>query len=644
MVVNAEPPDKHPADLSSMPIEQLMDLQVQTATLRKQSLKDAPANVTIVTADEIRKFGFRTLSEALSNVRGFYPTTDGPFRFMGARGFSLLGDYNTRFLVLLNGHSMTDNVYGAMYYFGQDFPLSLDLVDQIEIVRGPSSALYGSNGVFATINIITKTAKTADGMSGSVDVGSYGDERLSVTSATTLGRNAGLLVSATASRMAGWPVELEHRAGSAFAAARNSKAGIGEGYNLFANLAWGEWAVTVVFGQYLAAATTGWYKTEIGNSGTRDLESRNFVEATWNHALSPDSSLMWRLYYDQFRYDGLYDYGGGSRNYDGALGDWIGSQFLYQRDIRKLGALTLGVEGSVDLRNVQYNFNLTQEGGDLTREEIFRINHRRSRSGVFAQQEIQLHPNWTLYLGGRVDDSNEDRAFFSPRVALVHECGSRTYKIMYGRAFRNPSTYERYWEPNPELMAERANTFEVAREQRLGKRASFVASAFHYGLSGLIEGVQVRPDTLQYRNFSKAQATGLEFEVNGRPTEWLDAAASISIQRTRGASSSNYLPNSPAQLGLLRAAVPMLRRKLLVGGTIRYMSMRLEADGSRLPAATVTDFTLTTTRLLRHTNLQLGIRNALNKPYQDPLSPEHATLGLPAAGRSVFVRLLWRND
>ncbi len=627
--------------LDSMSLEQLMELRVRTATLSNQSLQDAPASVTVVTAEDIRRYGYRTLGEVLSNVRSFYATFDGALGYVGARGFSLPGDYNTRFLVLVNGHPLTDNVYSAMYYFGEDFPLDLELVNQIEIVRGPSSALYGGNGLFATINIITHTPASAPRKRLSAYAGTLGEKKLTALSSFPVGSEARMLLSTSVLHSKGRSVHFPELEQAGLSPSSTDHVGAGSGYRVFANLAWKDWSVTALFGQHRSIAPAGWFGTPIGNTGTVDLESRNFVEAAWSRPLGHSGEIAWRTSYDQYRYDGVYDYGNDYRNLDGAIGDWVGSQFVYHHHTGSRGTLTVGAEGSFDLRNVQYNVESTAAGAE--RLENFRISRPRTSYGFFAQQELRLSPSWTGYFGGRLDATTYDDPFFSPRAALIYSRNHKAYKLMYGRAFRNPSTFERYWEPNPALEAERIDTFEMAAEQRLHRRVNLVTSVFHYRLGGLIVGVPITESGLQYQNASRAHATGLEMEVNARSAGGVEAAGGFSVQRTREGESLR-VQNSPVRLAFVRASLPLPGRHLILGGAVRHIGARLGAFNDAVPPATLVDLTLTSPRLGQGIQTQLGIRNLLDVSYSDPLSAEHMTQRMPAAGRSVFLALSWLDD
>jgi iron complex outermembrane receptor protein len=634
-----------PSAFTDRSIEELLDVQVQTAALKKQSMRDAPADVTVISAADIRTYGYRTLGEALSNVRGFYSTFDGGFQYSGVRGFSLLGDYNTRFLVMINGHQLTDNVFSSMYLFGQDFGLDMHLIEQIEVVRGPSSALYGSNGVFATVNIITRAPGQRTSAKMSTEAGSFGETKVIGSGEFQFGRTGRGIVSGsvfhTEGRQAGvTPLDDPGRVQTVDGLGRE------QGFHSYANLSWNQWNLTAMFGERRVSVPTAFYMAELGDSGTRSLEGRNFVELAWRRPLGADRALKWRVYYDQYRYDGIYNNVvlGASQNYDGAAGDWVGSQLLYQQQGTRFGSISLGVETNADLRNVQYSHTLFLDEAVPRRVDDFLIRHPNLGYAAFVQDEWKLGPAWTAYVGGRFDDSKNNPGQFSPRAAVVYKRNTVAYKVNYGWAFRNPSTFERYYEPNPSLNAERIQSIEFSREQKLAKRVTVLTSVFHYRLSGLIEGMPLAGGYLQYQNLSQASATGLEMEVSGHVLDWLETTAGYTLHRVRGAGSQVRPQNSPARLAHFRAAVPLAHRRLLMAGAMRYTGSRLTAYGDTTGGAVVLDLTGTAKLPGGRAELQFGVRNLTGTSYVDPLSTEHGIPVLPRPGRSFYLKLTWGGE
>ena len=289
------PTDSANRNLDSLTLEQLMDIQVVSAALHPQTLQDAPASVTIITAEDIRKYGYRTIGEALSAVRGFHLNNDRTYETVGVRGFSLPGDYASHLLVMVNGHNMADNIFDYMLFFGNDFPIDMNLIKQIEIIRGPSSALYGSNAIFATINIITKSPGEAGPLSLTADTGSFGEKKGQIVETASFG-GVKLLLSASVYNNTGesplfFPQFNSPQTNNGNAIDMNGE----KGYHFFSTLTWRNWTVTAAFADHDQIQPISWGPTIFNNRGTQNNDTGR--RATRSPAPQPWSSCchcIWR--------------------------------------------------------------------------------------------------------------------------------------------------------------------------------------------------------------------------------------------------------------------------------------------------------------------------------------------------------------
>jgi outer membrane receptor protein involved in Fe transport len=141
--------------LLTMSLQDLMNIKVTTASKVKEEIKDIPASIVLINREEIKKQGYKSLSDILQNIPGFYMINDyywlGSENF-GIRGFFSPGVFND-IIILVNGVNQVGDSYSD--YSLAKINVPVEAIDKIEVVRGPMSVLYGSGAFFGAVNIIT---------------------------------------------------------------------------------------------------------------------------------------------------------------------------------------------------------------------------------------------------------------------------------------------------------------------------------------------------------------------------------------------------------------------------------------------------------------------------------------------------------
>ena len=140
------------ADLANLSLEDLMEIRVVTASKAEEPLPRTTSVMSVITARDIQRSGFRTIYEVLTRVPGFFPSAQATWKLVGTRG--LMADGSDHILLLIDGHPQNSIV--AHGFQQQDQLPALEKVERIEIIRGPGSVLWGTSAAHAIINVVTK--------------------------------------------------------------------------------------------------------------------------------------------------------------------------------------------------------------------------------------------------------------------------------------------------------------------------------------------------------------------------------------------------------------------------------------------------------------------------------------------------------
>jgi outer membrane cobalamin receptor len=670
-----------PAELAATPI-------VSIATGTPKPIFQSAAVTSVITAEQIKSMGATELHEVLETVPGVHASLQENIYDYNYSMRGIRNTQNSQVLMLLNGTRITTPVFGTLMS-GTELPI--EAIQQVEVIRGPGSALYGADAFAGVINIITKKAKDIDGTNIGARVGDHSTQ-------SGWGQHG--------SQWAGWDVatslQYQHTSGdggrivnadtqTGFDNVFGTHASHAPGpldtryetFNGHLNLQrkhWdiGFWAFNSI-NTGLRAGAAGALDPNGSADGEQYLGDVRFSTEDWfdNWELIAHASYQNADFQAQTHFlpnNTLLPIGT-----DGNITSSLSNSSLVlfpdgfntnlgrieQIPSIELSSIYKGLDDHMlrfstafryeeittsDSRNYGYGEPLPAVVNGTLRDVtgtpfVYLPDTHRTIWSLVAQDEWQLATDWQLTAGLRYDDYSDFGGTVNPRVALIWDINEQiTSKLLYGRAFRAPNFAEQYTQNNPVLLGnknldpETINTYEWALDFRPSSTLRTALNLYYYQINNLITAV---PDpsrqTNIYQNSGNQDGYGTEFDFNWQWSEQWNVKGNYSWQH-----STNEVTNRPVA-GVPEHHVYVAFQWQFIHNwqfqpQINWIGGRtnLLGDNRNLSDYETIDFTLRGKKLFGHLDLAASLHNAFDTNYFEPAALQ-LPQNLPMPGRSFYL-------
>lgn len=632
-------------DLINLDIEDLLDITiVKSASKYTQGTATAPASVSVFTEEDIRRYGYRTLTDLLSGVRGLYKIDDSGYEYLGIRGFSRPGDYGTRILLLIDGHKVNENIVG-MASVDSTFNLDMDLIKRVEIVHGPSSSLYGAGAFLAVINVFTKSGKALDSKVISASLADHERTKVHASYGKELETGLEFLVSASFDDYPGQDLYLPafdnpEQGGNGIAHQQDHE----NAQRLFAKMHYQDFTLTASYMKRDKGMAIPFFSSTL-ESSTDVKDMRAYLDLAYHHSFTENGEANLRLSYNAFRYDGYYYY---------PLEEETG--YLLNRD--ELQGRWWNGEGQLQwlwgkhrfISGIEYQANISQQMRNYDQlpffEEIAYSDTSDNYWALYCQDELSLTEKLTFNAGIRYDYYATFGDTIHPRIALIYRPIEKTsIKLLIGSAFRAPSAFEMYiddglfYKRNLKLEAETIQSYEMALEHRFDEKTHGLLSLYRYKVEDLIESnLDPEDNLIFYDNMGTATARGLETELRKRWDNGIESRIGYAWQEVKN-DYGERLSALPRHLLKLRSSMP-LNEIWRVALEVRYTDAM---ETYKLPRETLSSYTLTnftiTGELFKKLQLSASVYNLFDTEYAYPISDEFEPDRFAGEARNFRVKL-----
>ncbi len=531
-----EPADRNDKSVAATTLQddleediELLELEVPvvvTASRHEEKITRVPQAISVITAEEIRRSGARSIPDALRLVSG----VDVADLSMGnaavsTRGFH--GFLSRQLLVLVDGRQIFDSHFGGTLW--GSWPFQLEDIERIEVIRGPGGVTWGANAVNGVVNIITKDPADQLGLTITLGGGSRGTQKEHIGYAFKEGK--------LRMRVSG-----EFEGGDGFKNGGSMLRGLEDDYKGGRMALHGIYEAsendTLTFSAGSAVIDGGFPPTPLAGVGLRrNSEAQaNYVLGRWSHRIAEDN------YFELTGYVNDFQASPGETSIDYRY-QQLALQFGHTFKPAEAHTLSWGIDTRVDLLDAS-NSSPGMLADDFVSSEII---------GVYVQDEWRLAPRWKLNLGGRLDYESFTGFQPSARAALSYDLSDDA--LVYGavsRAFQMPPAGLRFLDlpllngiaraqADRDARVESLVAYELGFRGRYFKRLDVSANAFWHeydDLTTLHPGLGP-PGLLKFQFDNRAEASlyGLELDARYALTERLTLLANYTYEELRWRSS-----------------------------------------------------------------------------------------------------------
>ncbi|MCP3168426.1 TonB-dependent receptor plug domain-containing protein [Myxococcus qinghaiensis] len=515
-------PESTPAEVQDVPLDEESDVHSQVASFAITKLRDSPAVVTSMTGEEIRNSGARDLMDLLLQVPGFFFGVDtqgavGP-------GFRGLWGYEGKVLLVVDGKELNEQLYSTMQ-LGNELPV--ELIERIEVVRGPGSVIYGGNAELAVINVITR------GVQGSTDLmvsGTYGQlEKVNGRRSLTLsGRKVfesapGLSVFASASLGQG------QRSDAQFQDFFGNTADMGGNTKLNpttvqAGVGYRDLQLSVLYQRFATSAIVA-FDEVLDAPSSSDFES---FHAELSNRFRPSERVEIIPRFNLTLSEPF-------RDADQA------SEFYYEKQVMRLRGRTMARWAALDFLQLTGGVDVASDQGKLKGPADVGLQTAFGEDGAVSVSYLNVagfveafseNPFVTVVAGARYENHSDFGSSFVPRLVLLRAFGPFSGKALFSRAFRAPGIEN--ISLGADVKPERTTVYELEGTLRFGDGHALSANAFDVGVSDpIIYSYDAVTNEEAYRNLGRLGSRGIELDYHVKGS-WGRAALSYSFYAPSG--------------------------------------------------------------------------------------------------------------